>query len=178
MPREFIITMTAANRVGILSAATRAMSELGGDLREASQTVVRGFFTMIFSAEFPDQLDQQVIRDHLQDACRSFDTAVGINEVPADSHVTSDADEPTLRLHVLRLGGDNQPGVLRELSGLISMSGIDITGMHAVRVRAGEGFEMIMKIAVPADADTEKLLRDLNSAGRSFNITADLSDYS
>lgn len=176
MPREFIITMTAANRVGILSAATRAMAELGGDLREASQTVVRGFFTMIFSAEFPDQLDQQVIRDHLQDACRSFHTEVGVNEVPAGTGRPEARDVPPVRLHVLRLGGDNQPGVLRELSGLISMSRIDITGMHAVRVRGGRGFEMIMKIAIPADTDTEKLLRDLNEAGRSFNITADLSD--
>ena len=54
MAREYIITMTAENRVGIMSAVTKAMTELGGDLREASQTVVRGFFTMIFSAEFPD----------------------------------------------------------------------------------------------------------------------------
>ena len=72
MAREFIITMTAANRVGILSAVTKAMADLGGDLREASQTVVRGFFTMIFSAEFPDQTSPHVITDHLQDVGRPF----------------------------------------------------------------------------------------------------------
>ncbi len=66
MARELIITMAAANRAGILAAVTKAMSELGGDLREASQTVVRGYFTMIFSAEFPDQIDQTLIRDHLR----------------------------------------------------------------------------------------------------------------
>ena len=71
MAKELIITMAAANRAGILAAVTKAMSELGGDLREASQTVVRGFFTMIFSAEFPDTMDQSVVRDHLQDACQS-----------------------------------------------------------------------------------------------------------
>ena len=60
--------MTAGNRTGILSAVTKAMAELGADLREASQTVVRGYFTMIFSAEFPDTMDEKVIRDHLQDA--------------------------------------------------------------------------------------------------------------
>ena len=44
--KEWIIIMAAANRAGILAAVTKAMAELGGDLREASQTVVRGFFTM------------------------------------------------------------------------------------------------------------------------------------
>ena len=53
MPKEYIITMTAANRVGILAAVTNAMAELDADLKEARQTVVRRFFTMIFSAEFP-----------------------------------------------------------------------------------------------------------------------------
>ena len=68
MDREYIITMTAVNRVGILAAVTKAMAELGGDLREASQTVVRGFFTMIFSSEFPADLAPDVIIDHLQDS--------------------------------------------------------------------------------------------------------------
>ena len=35
MSKEYIITMTAGNRTGILSAVTKAMAELGADLREA-----------------------------------------------------------------------------------------------------------------------------------------------
>lgn len=84
MAREYIITMTAANRVGILSAVTKALSELGADLREASQTVVRGFFTMIFSAEFPDEMDPVVITDHLQDVCRSFGIDVNLKDADAE----------------------------------------------------------------------------------------------
>ena len=175
MTREYVITMTAANRVGILSAVTKAMSELGADLREASQTVVRGFFTMIFSAEFPEHLGTQVVRDHLLGICRPFGIEVSIHEL-AEQTATDDSEElGNLRLRVLRLGGANQPGVLRQLSTLISMRRIDITGMHAVRTKGGQGFEMIMKIAVPVDTDPEKLLAELNDAGTSFNITADLS---
>lgn len=175
MPREFIITMTAANRVGILSAVTKAMADLGGDLREASQTVVRGFFTMIFSAEFPDNLEQSVIVDHLQDVCRPFGIDVNLKEPAAPEQVSGNASERSLQVHILRLGGENQPGVLRQLSSLIAARRIDIVGMHAVRTSEGDGFELIMKIAVPADLDTDKLLDDLNQAGQSFNITADLS---
>lgn len=173
MPREYIITMTAENRVGILSAVTKAMAELGGDLREASQTVVRGFFTMIFSAEFPDHLDQTIVVDHLQDVCRPFGIDVNLKEPASDAQTES--PERSLKVQVLRLGGDNRPGVLRQLSSLISTRRIDISGMHAVRTRGGKGFEMIMKIAVPSDLNTDQLLTELNQAGKSFNITADLS---
>ena len=72
MANEFVLTMTAANRAGILSAVTRAMSDLDGDLRELSQTVVRGYFTMIFSAEFPDDLTEDVVREHVEDMCRPY----------------------------------------------------------------------------------------------------------
>ena len=174
MAREYIITMTAENRVGIMSAVTKAMTELGGDLREASQTVVRGFFTMIFSAGFPDSIDPGVIQDHLQDAGRPFGIDLNIKETVADK----DDSQSELRLYSLRLGGDNQPGILRQMSSTIAMQRIDIAGMHAVRTRNGDGFEMVMKIAVPRTYDVQELVNQLNQAGQVFNITADVADYS
>lgn len=174
MAKEYIITMTAANRVGILSAVTKALSELGADLREASQTVVRGFFTMIFSAEFPDQMNPIVITDHLQDVCRSFDIETTIKDAIAERDSASIQGE---KFYTLRLGGDNQKGVLRKLSATIAMSRIDIAGMHAIRTKGGDGFEMFLKMAAPKDFDMDALTEQLNQVGSSFNITADVSNY-
>lgn len=176
MAKEFIITMTAANRVGILSAVTKAMSDLGADLREASQTVVRGYFTMIFSAEFPDKLDAELIKSHLKDSCRTFNIDVNLKDPTAEK--PGEQTSESSKLYSLRLGGDNQPGVLRELSAAISMRRIDIAGMHAVRARKGDGFEMVMKISVPTDFDVQRLLQDLNRIGKPFNMTADMADFS
>ena len=115
MPKEYIITMTAGNRTGILSAVTKAMAELGADLREASQTVVRGYFTMIFSAEFPDRIEETVIRDHLQDACRPFDIEIRLRD-PSTHLSAYSAATAECKPYRLRLGGRNQPGALRKLS--------------------------------------------------------------
>ncbi len=176
MSREFIITMTAGNRTGILSAVTKAMAELGADLREASQTVVRGFFTMIFSAEFPDSMDEAVIRDHLQDACRPFDIEISLRD-PSAHLRTYAATQAESKPYRLRLGGKNQPGALRKLSQVMSMHSVDITGMHAIRTVEGSGFEMVMRLAVPSTCDIETLLRDLNETGREFEMTADISEF-
>jgi len=173
MAKEYIITMTAANRTGILSAVTKAMSELGADLREASQTVVRGYFTMIFSAEFPGTLEPDVIVGHLMDVCRPFGIEVSLKD--PDLETQHEQPPTSSRLLAIRLGGDNRPGVLRELSAAISMRRIDIAGMHAVRARKGDGFEMVMKIAVPEDFNVEHFLNELNQIGRSFNMTADIA---
>ena len=122
MAKEYIITMTAENRVGVMSAVTKAMTELGADLREASQTVVRGFFTMIFSAEFPDNIEAGVIRDHLHDAGRPFDIDINLKEGNAEKDETL----AELRFYALRLGGDNKPDILRQLSSSIAMNRIDV----------------------------------------------------
>ena len=70
MAKQCIITLTAANRIGILAAVTNAMDELGGDLQEVSQTVVQKFFTLILAAEFPAHRELQVIVDHIRDVGR------------------------------------------------------------------------------------------------------------
>lgn len=174
MAKEFVLTMTAANRAGILSAVTRAMSELGGDLRELSQTVVRGYFTMIFSAEFPENLTEDIVRDHIEDACRPFGIDVGLKCPDTDGVVGPPLEVPAI--HTLRMGGKNHPGVLRELSTVISMHQADIVGMRAIRVDHSDSFEMVMKVALPGDTDIKTLMQALGEAGHDCSINVDLTD--
>jgi len=176
MPNEYVLTMTAANRAGILSAVTRAMSELGGDLRELSQTVVRGYFTMIFSAEFPDNLGEDVIRAHVEDTCRPFEIVVGLKSPAADGLPVPTADSTVV--HTLRIGGDNRQGVLQKISSAISVHNADIVGMHAIRTRQNAGFEMVMKVAVPRDFDITRLAQSIADLACEGAITVDVTDAS
>jgi glycine cleavage system transcriptional repressor len=171
--KEWIIIMAAANRAGILAAVTKAMSELGGDLREASQTVVRGYFTMIFSAEFPDSMDVGLIRDHLQDACRPFGIELSVRDPAAQIPVHVAAASATRQFR-LRIGGHNEPGVLRSLSQIIARRSIDITGMHAVRTEEGQAFEMILRLALPENFNHQLLLEEIEAVGKPLAVTADL----
>jgi len=174
MPTEYVLTMTAANRAGILSAVTKALSELDADLRELSQTVVRGYFTMIFSAEFPDNLDATVIRAHVEDTCRPFDIAVGL-KCPAADDVPHVADD-SAAIHAFRIGGKNHPGALKEISTAISVQRTDIVGMRAVRTSGSEGFEMVMKVAVPRDVPVEQLVAAISASASDCEITVDLTN--
>lgn len=172
MARELIITMTAANRMGILSAVTRAMSDLGADLYEASQTVVRGYFTMIFSAQFPNTLSNDVISQHLSDAGRPFDIEVTIKDGPDVGPVEAG---PLRSIHAIRLGGENRPGLLRDLSTTMAKQEVDILGMRAVQTADG-GFEMHMKVSVDPDGGIDRLLVAANRLGQSDGFSANLSD--
>ena len=126
---------------------------------------------MIFSAEFPDNLTEDVVRSHVADTCRPFGINVGLKNPEQDGFPGPSVDFPDI--HTLRMGGDNHPGVLQELSTVISRHQADIVGMRAVRVHHGDGFEMVMKVAVPREFDIFTLMTALREAGRDDNITVD-----
>ena len=89
MPRRLIITLTAANRVGILAGVSNALAELSGDLQEIRQTVVQKFFTMIIAADFPAERDPQIVLDHIRDVCRPYSVDVTLKD-PLDEHLQDD----------------------------------------------------------------------------------------
>lgn len=171
--REYIITMTAENRVGILAAVTNAMSELGADLLETSQTVVRGYFTMIFAAQFPDDREQSVILDHLRDVCRPFGIEVSMTPQAVDLS-TSDTSRRTVKR--LKLFGRNVPGVLRRIGVKMSINQIDIVGMHAWK-EGEDRFEMVMRIAIPDSYRPEDLAEELRSIDDAWELEVELDDY-
>lgn len=173
MSREYIITMTAENRVGILAAVTNAMAELGAELLEASQTVVAGYFTMIFAAEFPENREQQVILDHLRDVCRPFGIEVTVS-AKSDS-----VSSPTVVIEPqrLRLTGRNVPGILRKIAVRMSTTGIDILAMHAFR-EGPDRFGTVMKLAVPEGTDAEAFCDELRELGAEWELEAVLESYS
>ena len=54
MPK-FILSIMSQDRVGIVADVAGAIKALRGNLEDMTQTVLRGYFTMILLAEFPDK---------------------------------------------------------------------------------------------------------------------------
>ena len=48
----YIVTVTASDRVGIVHSVTGTLRDLRGNILELSQTVMRGYFTIILAVEF------------------------------------------------------------------------------------------------------------------------------
>ncbi len=50
----YIVTVTAADRAGIVYSVAGTLRDQGGNILELSQTVMRGCFTIILAVEFPE----------------------------------------------------------------------------------------------------------------------------
>ena len=170
MAKQCIITLTAANRIGILAAVTNAMDELGGDLQEVSQTVVQKFFTLILAAEFPDHRELQVIVDHIRDVCRPYAIEVCLKD-PLQEQLP-EALTDGAETYFATITGYDKPGIMRKISSRLAQEQIDVTDLYALRNKADCCFVLMMELAVPPEVDLPSLQKDL---GRTIDLSATLT---
>ena len=172
MSKRYIITLMAANRVGILAAVTTSLAELGGDIQEVSQTVMQRFFTIIMSAEFPEHRDPSVIIDHIRGVCRPFGVEVSLKDPTVETLQEIPADGTDR--YFLTAEGEDKPGMIRQISARLAQEEIDITDVFARRAENGQTFVMVMELAVPGGVDALALQRELEQLGSAVGLSAAL----
>lgn len=178
MARQYIMSVMAVNRVGILAALGTALDELRGSFVDVSQAVMRQYFTMIIAVEFPDERDPAVVVEHIQAVCRPFGGVVTLKDPEEDaalglSPLEPSVDDPTTE-YLLRITGDDRPGVLRRVAHRLAQDGIDVIDLYGVRHDEDNTFVTCLQLAVPRGADVVLLKKDLSQMSGAGELTVDL----
>ncbi len=164
MTKQYVMSIMAVNRVGILAALSTALDELRGSFVDVSQAVMRRYFTMIIAVEFPDDRDPAVIVEHIRDVCRPFGGVVSLKD-PADDELEGledlEPDEERGVPYLLRITGQDHPGVLRRVSHRLAQEGIDVTDLYGLRDDAAHSFVTCLQLEIPAGVEIAELQRDL-----------------
>lgn len=174
--RQYVMTVMATNRVGILAALATALDELGGGFVDVSLAIMRQYFTIIAAVEFPESREPEVIRDHIRAVCRPFGGDVILKDPSADAPY-DDEPEPlpvSTTKYYLRMGGNDRPGVLRKVSLRMAQEGIDITDLYGERDDAAGRFASCLELAVPAGSDVSWVYRELAQAYQDQGVEFEL----
>ncbi len=171
MVKRYIISLTGANRVGILAAVTTALDELRGNLFQADIAVMPPFCSILLSAEFPESRSTEIVSDHLRDLCRPFAVEVRVSEISSDDAIQP---APLVAPFILTVSGSDQPGVLRMLSSKLSESGIDIQNLYAERCERDRTFSMELELSVPAALDIRYVREQIHSHCTEVGLTVSL----
>ena len=68
--------------------------------------------------------------------------------------------------------GEDQPGIIRQISARLAQDRIDITDLYALRDNREQSFVMVMELAVPRGVDTSALQREFVEIGNTFGLSA------
>ena len=164
---SYIISVTAADRVGIVFSVTGALLDLGGNVLELSQTVMRGYFTIILEAEFQGERTREQIVEAIHERGRRFDLQVQVTEIKDGRPEPQTAVGERFILTVL---GDDSPGIVHNIAGSLAAHGANIVDLHA-RVD-GPRFSLVMEALIPHDLTPAAIRSELERFGRAHKLEA------
>ncbi len=158
----------AANQVGIVAAVTDAIRAFGGNVVELSQTVMRGFFTIILSVEVPDDIAADRVLTEVRRTGDPFGLEVSLKDPGVEP--TPVAPPAGSERYVLTVTGRDRPGVIHEITRLLAERSIDITDLYAVS--RDDQFMMVLEVYVPHDVAAPELRQELQAIGDSIGLSA------
>jgi glycine cleavage system transcriptional repressor len=164
---KYIISVIATDRVGIVYSVTGTVLDLGGNILELSQTVMRGYFTIILEVGFERPRPLKQLADAILERGKRFDLRVLVTEVNEDNGVPRMSEGERFILTVL---GDDAPGIIHGIAGCLAAHGVNIIDLHA-RVE-GARFSMVMEALIPLDLTPGTIRAELERYGRDHKIEA------
>jgi len=159
-----IISILAADRIGLIHDITRVISELGGDLADTRQQILEGYFSMILAAAFPKTISLDLVRERLSAIDPETPLTVTIHPAPAPEQDNS----PPRATHVLTARGDDRIGFVALVSGFCARHGINILDLSTTG--SGSTYTMILLVDLSACPDQQKMLDALEAFNREHGL--------
>jgi predicted amino acid-binding ACT domain protein len=162
----YIVTVTAADRVGIVFSVAGTVRDQGGNILELSQTVMRGYFTIILAVEFAEPKDPRKLAAAISERGKRFDLTVAVIE----RRTTPETPVPDGERFILTVLGVDNPGNIHGIAGCLAAHGVNIVDLHA---RADGGrFSLVMEAFIPPDLSPVTVRAELERFGRDLGLEA------
>jgi len=169
MARQFIISVMAKDRPGIVADVTSVISEMNGNLADLSQTTLCGYFTMILVASFPDEVSQQKIKEALSKKGHDRNPEFSFEKALKESHILKrEKVSSGESMYILTAEGEDQVGLVAKVSSFCKKLGINIldlsTKVHEDR------YTMILLL----DMSSVKSMKDVRKSLDEFSVKTGL----
>lgn len=172
-----VISVMSRDRVGIVADVSARIAGLGGDIADLSQTTLRGFFTLILLATFPDGVSLEQLRGELGQirdepgADRKLELIV--REVT--EQLDPEPDAPSDEEYVLAVRGPDRIGLLADVTRICKEHQLNILDLST---RKSDGQYVTLLHVDAHRAPLDRLRETLVSAStvRGFAFTLQHND--
>jgi len=173
MPNQFVISVMARDRVGIIADVTTVLKELGGNLADLSQTVVCGYFTMIAVASFPDRLKGADIRERLEaiDPTDPFHIGIRVPAGPVEHEPWAYGPGH----YVLTAVGPDTTGLVAAVTSYLREREINIDDL-TTRVEEGQ-YVMILSIDFPPEGDIGEFRAAMRTTMHEIGVAVEIQHH-
>lgn len=170
---NLVLTVVGDDRAGLVAALADVVSAHGGNWEHSQLAELAGTFAGIVVVSVPD--------DRAADLIASLDQLDGLLKVTAHPGSGEPAAATPRELSVDVLGNDH-PGIIRDISAVLSRHGVSIESLASESREApmsgGRLFEAQVLARVPDDADPAAIKADLERLAAELLVDITLGDTS
>ena len=158
---SMVIAVMDRDRPGIVAEVTEAISAMGGNLADLSQTVLHGYFTMILAAVFPSGLSSRQIEQALSDGISSRVFVIEAEGLPPETGHSE-------HVYVLSAIGRDRVGLVARVSRFCCDRGVNILDLtsHA----EDDQYTMMLQIDLSNIENVERFEQDLGVFGKDSGL--------
>lgn len=172
---QYVISIMSRDRIGIVRDVAGVISSLNGNIADLSQTVLRGYFTMILLATFPAGISGEKIKRRLRTLNTEETYPLEFTIFPTTEAVVEErvAQE---NIYILTASGPDQIGFVAAVATVCADNAINIRDL-ATLVNDGE-YVMVLQVDLSRAASLSTIQRQLQafSTERGINVVLQHSD--
>ena len=164
-----MISVMSYDRIGIIADVTGAIKNLGGNMEDISQTVMRGYFTMMLLASFPDDVTEDALRSALHAVKGLSDFEIGVLEYRKENGAPPPGDND---LYIVTASGPDRTGLVAGITEFLRLRGINIIDLST---RSDGGiYTMMFLVRLPEMTDVARLKKSMQIAMEEYGLAVEL----
>lgn len=165
---HFAISITSQDRVGIVYDVARRISVRHGNIADLSQTVLRGYFTMILLASFPAGVTAVDIEQSLTEINQTDGPPIKVGVLPVTDPAVVHEEVDPANVYVLTALGDDRIGFVATVAAFCAEHTINILDL-ATTVQEGQ-YTMMLQVDLSRAASLPTLQRSLKQFAQQHAI--------
>ena len=174
MARKMVISVMSKDRPGIISDVTGVIYELNGNLADLKQSVLSGYFTMILTASFEDD----VISGEIAEKISGVESETKLEVIVKDfsGNIDSESIEQSRNVYVITAQGLNQNGLVARMGKLCFGQAINILDFDSTL--SGGLYSMIIHVDLSSVTSIDDVYVALDCFGKetALNVVMQHSD--
>lgn len=176
MKEQYVISIMSHDGIGIVQAVSHAINEMGGEIADLRQSVLRGYFTMILLAAFDSSTTAPAIRERLARVRVPGIPPLEVSVIAAADDAAKEEANPLANAYVLTASGAQQAGLVAKVSALCAENGINILDLSTA-VAQGRYIMILIVDPGPLAGDIGQLHHKLERFGAEHELTLVLQHY-
>ena len=172
MLATLVMTVIGADRPGLVQLVAARVADHGGNWLESRMCHLGGQFAGILRVEVPKELSDELVRALRGLEAEGLTVIIHAEGVVVGPVRSTGSGQASGSVATLELVGQDRPGILRSVSGVLAAHGVNVEELASERVSAPMGggtlFQARATVLVPAGknlaavrTDLEKIAADL-----------------